>query len=268
MKNSILKTLCVCSLAIAATACSEKQGAVEDNPELVSMGYQGKTIVVKDAVNDDNLVLKVYAKDEATLALCDASNFTFISDPQSQSDYYAKMEALAEAEEEILPDTDDLEEPEGIDSTYIVDVLQVNLKNPQKPFIFTQDLPNPNANNELKKIDCLDYEDWGCVQRWASIHKIEVWNSASGLCNAIKVKIFDQCTEGDFHGYAWDPTAPSPHDWTFKKNGRKYSKTFEYDESEKVQGPNNTRIWGTVTVCSRPKKEKNRNKLSFIVTYE
>ncbi|MBR4497490.1 MAG: hypothetical protein IKP08_02300 [Bacteroidales bacterium] len=268
MQKTILKTLCVCSLAIAATACSEKQGTVDDNPELVTMGYQGKTIVVKDAVNDDNLVLKVYAKDEATLALCDASNFTFISDPQSKNDYYAKMEAVAETEEEILPDTEELDEPEGIDSTYIIEILQINLKNPQNSFIYAQDLPNPNANNELKGIVCGNYIEWGCVQRWASIRGIEVWNTATGICNGIKVKIFDQCPITPFHGYAWRPSDPSPHEWELKKNGRKHSIKFEYKATEKVQGPNNTLIWGTVTVCSSPRKDKNRNKLSFEVQYQ
>lgn len=266
MKNSILKTLCVCSLAIAATACSEKQGTVEDNPELVSMGYQGKTIVVKDAVNDDNLVLKVYAKDKALLDLCDASNFTFISDPQSKSNYYAKMEAEAEAEEEIIPDTEDLEEPEGIDSTYIVEVLQINLKNQQTPFIFSQDLPNPYANNELKGV-CGGYQQWGCWNRWPSVYKIEVWNTASGICNGIKVKIFDQCPEGTFHGYAWNPAAYSPHEWELKKNGRSNGFVHMYNDDEMVSGPNNTLIWGHMAVCSSPRKEKNRSKLNYEIQY-
>lgn len=254
MQKTILKTLCVCSLAIAATACSEKQGTVDDSPELVSMGYQGKTIVVKDAVNDDNLVLKVYAKDKALLDLCDASNFTFISDPQSKSDYYAKMEAMAEAEEEIIPDTEDLEDPEGIDSTYIVEVLQVNLKNPQNSYLFTQDLPNPNANSELKNL-CGSYKSWSRVYWKASAYKIRVTNKANGLCNAIYVKIYDWD-----HGYNFDPNSESPH----KKELKQYNDQYTV-VNQKVQGPNNTMIWGPFNVCSAPRKDKNRNKLVYEV---
>ena len=253
MKNSILKTLCVCSLAIAATACSEKQGTVDDNPELVTMGYQGKTIVVKDAVNDDNLVLKVYAKDKALLDLCDASNFTFISDPQSKSDYYAKMEAMAEAEEEIIPDTEDLEDPEGIDSTYIVEVLQVNLKNQRNSYLFTQDLPNPYANNELKGNACGSYCSWSAVKFVTSAYRIRVTNKAIGLCNGIKVKIFDYD-----HGYPFNPDAYSPHEEELKKYND--HKTVV---NGKVQGPNNTMVYGSFVVCSSPRKEKNRTKLVY-----
>ncbi len=258
MQKTILKTLCVCSLAIAATACSEKQGTVDDSPELVSMGYQGKTIVVKDAVNDDNLVLKVYAKDEATLALCNESNFTFISDPQGISDYYAKMEAEAEADEEILPDSEELDDPKGIDSTYIVEILQVNLKNPQNSFLFTQDLPNPYANNELKNL-CGSYKSWGLVSKIPSAYKIKVRNNATGLCNGIKVKIFDQCHETPFHGYAWNPSDYTPHNKELKKKND--SIVCKYNNNEMVQGPNNTMVWGTFAVCSAPRKEKNRTKL-------
>ena len=254
MKFSILKPLCVCSLVIAATACSEKQGTVDDSPELVAMGYQGKTIVVKDAVNDDNLVLKVYAKDEATLALCNESNFTFISNPQGISDYYAKMEAEAEAEAEIIPDTEDLDEPEGIDSTYIVEILQVNLKNPQNSYLFTQDLPNPYANNELKSI-CGGYKQWGRVKWEASAYKIKVTNDAGGICNAIKVKIYDWD-----HGYNFDPNSYSPHNKELTRKGDTISVV-----NSLVQGPNNTMIWGPFNVCSAPRKEKNRTKLVYQV---
>ncbi len=262
MKNSILKTLCVCSLAIAATACSEKQGTVEDSPELVAMGYQGKTIVVKDAVNDDNLVLKVYAKDEATLALCNESNFTFISDPQGISDYYAKMEAEAEADEEILPDTEDLDEPEGIDSTYIVEILQVNLENPQNSYLFTQDLPNPYTNNELKSV-CGGYKAWSAVKFVASGYKIKVTNNAGGICNGIHVKIFDQCHDTPFHGYGWNPDAYSPHKEELTRKGQSIERKYKNDEM--VSGPNNTMVWGTFVVCSAPRKEKNRTKLVYEV---
>lgn len=258
MQKTILKTLCVCSLAIAATACSEKQGTVDDSPELVSMGYQGKTIVVKDAVNDDNLVLKVYAKDKALLDLCDESNFTFITDPQSITDYYAKLETEAEAEAEIIPDTEELGEPEGIDSTYIVEILQVNLKNPQNSYLFTQDLPNPYANNELKNL-CGSYKAWGLVSKIPSAYKIKVQNNAGGLCNGIKIKIFDQCHVTPFHGYAWNPSDYTPHNIELKKKNDSFVR--EYDSTEMVQGPNNTMVWGTFAVCSAPRKEKNRTKL-------
>ena len=254
MQKTILKTLCVCSLVIAATACSEKQGTVDDSPELVSMGYQGKTIVVKDAVNDDNLVLKVYAKDKALLDLCDASNFTFISDSQSKRDYYAKMEAEAEAEAEIIPDTEDLEDPEGIDSTYIVSVLQANLKNPQNSYIFTQDLPNPYVNNELKSI-CGGYQSWSRVYWEAMAYKITVTNKAKGICNGIKVKIYDWD-----HGYNFDPNSPSPH--IAELTGFNDQTTVV---NHRVQGPNNTMVWGPFNVCSAPRKDKNRNKLAYEV---
>ncbi len=254
MQKTILKTLCVCSLAIAATACSEKQGTVDDSPELVSMGYQGKTIVVKDAVNDDNLVLKVYAKDKALLDLCDESNFTFISDPQSKSNYYAKMEAEAEAEEEIIPDTEELDEPEGIDSTYIVEILQVNLKNPKNSYLFTQNLPNPYANNELKSI-CGGYKSWSRVYWRAIAYKIRVTNNIIGVCNGVRVKIYDWD-----HGYNFDPNSESPHKKDLTKCGDQITVV-----NNKVQGPNNTMVYGPFNVCVAPRKDKNRTKLTYEV---
>src|SRR5574344_2105368 len=101
MKKSIIKTMCACSLALVASACSEKQVNVDDDPTLTSMGFQGKTIVVKDAANDDNLVLKVYSRNEEALALCNEKNFTFVSDSFAVQKYDSEIIATAKEEEEI-----------------------------------------------------------------------------------------------------------------------------------------------------------------------
>src|SRR5574344_486299 len=257
MKKSIIKTMCACSLALVASACSEKQVNVDDDPTLTSMGFQGKTIVVKDAANDDNLVLKVYSRNEEALALCNEKNFTFVSDSFAVQKYDSEIIATAKEEEEIINDIEEAEggDIEGFDSTYIVYVVQINIKkHSELGFRFEEDLPNPYANNEIKANICGDYKSMGYIANWPRLVKAaRVTNKATGLCNGIKVRIWDK-----EHPYAWNPSVGYAHEDELRKYGE--STDWYYASKDSTTS-------ATMALCTAPRRDKNRSQVSCAFLY-
>lgn len=240
----------VISIGAILTSCEKEENTLPNNS--ISSNYYSKELIIRDSINSNNIVLKLYCIDSVLLTKCNESNFTLISDKKAMQDYDAQF-ALEEEEFEEEEEGIDGIEPDlsSMDTLFIMDVISLNFEQNSGKFYFIKDLPFSIDETQLKSL-CGSFAHWAHLDRWSSILSVQVTNTSGGICNDMKVRIWDKSPS-----YGWDP-----NDGTHS-----YQKTLTKKGSKTAVVTQSDGIAGSMAVCNSPRKNKNRWKVWYTPSY-
>lgn len=166
--------------------------------------------------------------------------------------YDAKIKSEIDSNEEI-----DNEEPQDFNlselkTLFIVDVISQNFEKESGTFYFIKKLPFTTKEESQLKSLCGSFASWAHTERWPNIKALTVRNASKGLCNDMKVRIWDSSPS-----YGWNPN-DGTHSYEYTLTDYNYLTPTIYQPGF-VAGP--------MAVCNSPRKEKNRWNISYILTY-